>query len=90
MASASIRTPVVHLNGSGKKSLLEQLLNAHHAGRAFQDALIEARPNARDYYVAGDGAFSEAQAQHVARLAKVREVMDELEAIAAAVQSQGR
>ena len=84
------RAPVVHINGTGKASLVHQLKAAFHAGRAFQDALVEARPNARDYYVAGDEAFAEAQAKHTARLNTVRQVMDDLAAIAAAVQAQGR
>ena len=64
--------------------------DAYDAARVFEKALIEARPNARDYYVAGDGAFREANDQHLARLRKLKEVMDDLVAIAQGVQSQGR
>jgi hypothetical protein len=83
-------TPTVHLNGTSKNTLVENLLAAFKAGEVFQDALVEARPNARDYYVAGPEAFPKAVAEHNARLVKVAEMLRDLQAIALAVQQQGR
>ena len=42
-----VRVPIVHLNGTSKTNLVEQLRVAHQAGRAFEDALVEARPHGR-------------------------------------------
>lgn len=74
--------PTVHLNGTSRDALLEsycEAINAlHEAGRK----LAAAYPNARDYYVQGDEATAGAMKQHEARLAKLKEVIGELEEIA--------
>ena len=81
-----LAVPLVHLNGTSRAELLEGYSDAvralHHAGRA----LAKAAPNARDYYPLGPGAFAKAADQHEARMAKLREVINELEAVAMAIE----
>lgn len=70
--------PTVHLNGTSKDDLLEQVASAGDAvGRAI-DALVLAQPNARDYYPQGSDAFSMATREHLARLAALETVKREL------------
>ena len=76
-----MRIPTVHLNGTDRKSLLEQ---NHQAARAVADAmeaLGAAAPNARDYYIQGAGAFGEVAKEHRARVRKLTDVLSELNEI---------
>ena len=76
-----MRTPTVHLNGTSRDSLFAMYENA--AGAVFQarEALSEAGPNARDYYVQGQDAFKEAADEHLSRDNKLKAVYEELMAI---------
>lgn len=74
-------TPTLHLNGSGYDRLFELNAEANGALRAALDKLAQAAPHGRDFYVQGDDAYAKARDQHEDRLARVRSVMDELEAI---------
>ena len=74
--------PTVHRNGTGKEALLEQACNALRAIRAAQEAMGNAFPNARDYYVQGPDAFERASRQWEARIDALREIYTDLEAIA--------
>jgi len=76
-----MRTPTIHLNGSGKASLASALETAVINLQTAQDALADCTPNGRDYYPQGDNAIGEAVAEHRARMAKLREVSAELMAI---------
>jgi hypothetical protein len=77
-----MRIPTIHINGSHGPTLLEGYLEAIRALQAAGKALDATCPNGRDYYVQGDHAIGEAMAQHFDRVAKVCEVIKELEAIA--------
>jgi hypothetical protein len=72
-----ITTPTVHMNGTSRDALQEQFENAYKAAGKFLDVIKEACPNARDYYVQGDGAFTKARDEHYARLKKVQEIREE-------------
>lgn len=87
MTNQSIAIPTVHLNGTSGAVLLEQLKGARRALDAALDALAEAAPNARDYYVQ-PGGFSPAQRQHEARLAKLREVRSDVSDVLQGVLEQ--
>ena len=80
--TSAIATPTVHLNGTSKAELLQGYLEAITALREASNKIGRAGPNARDYYVQGNDAFTKARDQHVARLTKLAEVQDELEQIA--------
>ena len=78
-----IAIPTIHLNGTSRDELYEQVTSA---GQAVQEAihkLAEAAPHGRDYYIRANGEadFRHAFEQHYARIAKLQEVYDELEEI---------
>ena len=73
--------PRIHLNGTSAIALKGTIANATAALREAERALYETAPHGRDYYVIGTSAFSQAQAEHLIRLAKLQAVREELEAI---------
>ncbi len=91
MASDSkpLVVPTVHLNGSGKPALLEQLKTAAEKANDLLDALRAGSPHGRDYYLT-PGAFEIARDQALAREKKVQEVLSELTDIYFRVNEQGR
>jgi len=82
--------PTVHLNGTSREALLEQVNTAYAAVWEALTALSAAWPNGRDYYPQGDAAYSEAVAEWDARAAKLRSVRDELRLLAEAIDRAGR
>jgi hypothetical protein len=77
--------PTVHLNGSGRKSLLDGLERAGSALHEAIKALDDIAPNGRDYYPQGEGAFKQASAEHQVRVARLAGVLHELSQIAEAI-----
>lgn len=70
--------PTIHRNGTSKRELIDQLCSA---GNAVDDAirsLCDCAPNGRDYYPQGNGAITKADAEHRARIQKLRDVHAEL------------
>jgi ABC-type transporter Mla subunit MlaD len=88
LRQGEIAAPLVHMNGTSGKDLLQQVTDAGRALGKAQRALDEAAPNARDYYPRGDAAFREAVAQHQDRAERLRSVHKELEQIAEAIADQ--
>jgi hypothetical protein len=80
--------PTVHLNGTPKARLVEQLENAANALNAALDALAETTPNGRDYYVQGDSALYDALHEHRKRMMALRTVLDEIQEIWEGVVNQ--
>jgi len=80
--------PLVHLNGTRGEELAEQNEYAYQAMRIAIEQLIDARPNARDYYPRGEAAYPLAMAQHRMRLAALEGVRRELGAIRDGIASQ--
>jgi len=56
--------PTIHLDGTSAVALYEQAVAACRALRAALDAVSEAAPNARDYYVIDSRAFRKATQEH--------------------------
>jgi hypothetical protein len=77
--------PTVHLNGTSRDDLVEQIALAIHALHEAGRALAGTCPNGRDYYTQGPAAISKALEEHEARMRKVREVIAELETIGEAI-----
>jgi ferredoxin-NADP reductase len=77
--------PTIHLNGTSREMLSDQLCEAYSAVRIAGDTLAKAAPNGRDYYPQGPEAFEQAVREHYARMAKLRDVMKEIETIAEAI-----
>jgi len=73
--------PTVHMNGDSKQTLLDQNLKATHAIRDAIDAMHEAAPNARNFYVQGEGAWKAARDEYSNRLRQLDSIRDELDAI---------
>lgn len=70
--------PTVHLNGTSRNELMSGFESAARGVNDALRALQDAAPNARDYYPQGDGAFKIATTEHVARMAKLQDVLAEL------------
>jgi hypothetical protein len=80
--------PTVHMNGTTGEVLLDQYMTAAHAVQKAIDAVCDAGPNARDYYVQGPDAGLAAQREHAARVKALKTVRDELAAIMEGIQDQ--
>ena len=80
--------PTIHLNGTSKKVLLEQVSTAHNCLRDAMERLVLAAPNGRDYYPQGDGAIIQAMREHEGRMSRLAEVLDELEEMCLGVEDQ--
>jgi hypothetical protein len=73
--------PIIHMNGTSAKDLRDGYLLAMEAVEAARDALRKIEFNARDYYPV-DGLWDKARAEMVHRHEALRDMKDELEAIA--------
>ena len=92
MANPNLAVPVVHLNGSGERNLINGYSEAISALRDAQKAIAATHPHPRDYYVLKDGAetLQRAEAAHMLRLKKIESVIAEFEELGQAVIEQGR
>jgi hypothetical protein len=90
MTENRLIVPTVHLNGTSKETLMDQITDAAQALRLAMEAIREAAPNARDYYVQGPNAFQEVQRQHCARINRLADVYTEYMEIAEAIADQGK
>ena len=80
--------PIVHINGTGWSDLYEQYDAANAALRAAGDALRNACPNGRDYYVQPSGTMDAAQDQHWDRTKRLEGIRAEIEYILMKVSEQ--
>jgi hypothetical protein len=84
-----MQLPLIHLNGTSKKSLLEDIEEAYSALNAALSKLAQTGPNGRDYYPLPGNAFEVARQEHMARLGKLFEVKKELEELAEGIDLGG-
>ena len=82
--------PTIHMNGTSREALIEQYSVAGNTVMSAMRAMDEASPNGRDYYVQGPGAIGDAQRQHDAQVAKLREVYDYLTLMVDTIDAAGR
>jgi len=73
-----MKLPTLHLNGTSRERLADDYGTARTALRNALAAIEDAAPNARDYYPQGNGAFTQAQAEHASRVARLASVLSEL------------
>lgn len=77
--------PTIHLNGTPKDRLIEDLCEASQALDLAYEAMKRTGPNGRDYYPQGPGALESAIDEHSDRLRRLdavkREVDELIEAI---------
>ena len=78
-------TPTIHLNGTPRERLIETLCDAGAAVNAAIEAVQQTAPIGRDYYPQGNAALTHATGEHVKRLVKLKEVYQELEELAIAI-----
>jgi hypothetical protein len=83
-----ITLPVVHLNGSSGHKLLEDNRIAQRSVETAIDALCNAAPHGRDYYVKGPEAYTEARREHDKRVESLRAVLAELREIGRSLDEQ--
>ncbi len=76
-----MRKPTLHLNGTSKERLLIDYEKAHRAINTAMDTLNQIEFNARDYYVQGPTAWSEAVNEMRARFSMLAQIKSELEEI---------
>ena len=76
---ASVVYPCVHMNGTGKQALLDNLECVYYAVEKVRDALKQAAPNGRDYYI-GTNTYKAAADQHTQRLVMLDTFQKHIEA----------
>lgn len=84
-----IITPIIHLNGSGKRALLDQLCTAYRAVQDAMDALRQCAGNGRDFYPE-PGRFERYERQHQERYMHLKTVLDSLQAETIKIQQENR
>jgi hypothetical protein len=80
--------PLLHLNGTSGQALLHLNRAAAAAIRQAIDALTEASPNARDYYVIDAASFPQARAEHRARVLLLHQILADLDTIGMRIADQ--
>ena len=78
--TAEIQLPLVHMNGTGIKTLTEDYDAAGEKLRDFIDTWGEMEFNARDYYPHGPEAWTKARDARDAINAKIREIKQYIDA----------
>jgi hypothetical protein len=74
--------PTIHPNGTSHNELFESTLKAMSAVWEAIRAVEATAPNGRDYYPQGPDALREAEREHAARVAALRDVRAQLEVLA--------
>lgn len=80
--------PTIHLNGTGKTTLLDELKVAHGAVTAAVDALRQVTVHGRDYYPQGPDAYKQARHEMDERLRSMNDIAVELQAMYLHLQRQ--
>lgn len=83
----SIITPIIHLNGDQRETLLANLQHAYTAVRSAIEALQQCSPNGRNFYPE-PGRLQKAEAQHAERMAHLDAVSRSLQAEAIAIDQE--
>lgn len=83
-----MRSPTIHLNGTGKVTLTNQYRVMIEAIRDAHKVLQNNGPHARDYYVQDPEAYAEAAQQHMDRMLALSKIEKELTEIAKNVSKQ--
>lgn len=85
----NMMVPTVHLNGTSRESLIRGLEKAYVAITQAIDAVCDAAPHGRDYYVQDLGdAYNRARDEHESRVRKLVEVRNEIEELVTGIAEQ--
>jgi hypothetical protein len=82
-----IITPIIHLNGDRKDTLVANLEQAYQAVMQAMDTLRQCAPNGRNYYPE-PGRMQQAEAQHRRRQTHLQAVLDDLVAEVAQIDAE--
>lgn len=82
--------PTIHLNGTSKANLLDEIEAAYVAIEAAISALRQVTVHGRDYYVQGPNAYPQARDEMDKRLASLYTVQQELQSMYEAIHAQGK
>lgn len=80
--ASTLTPPTVTLDGTGKGQLRFQFEQAAMALDKALDVMVNARPHARDYFRGGPNDLERAQAEHDNRIARIRGILKEYQALA--------
>lgn len=75
------QAPVINLNGTAAVSLVEEYKTAAHTLRAAIKAVGDVTVHGRDYQTVDYALYQKARSEHVQRLQKLEEVLDEIESL---------
>jgi len=76
-----LAVPQVNINGTSKRELQDQCLQAYRALQDALEALNQMTPHGRDYQTVGFERYDLARSQHQDRMRSVGEIKDEIYAI---------
>ena len=74
--------PTIHLNGTSRAELLAGYVEAIDALGEAIAALRRAAPNGRDYYQQGPYAYPQAREEHIAHIAALDAIRQDLNTLA--------
>lgn len=80
--------PIVHLNGTGKDQLIENLCKVRDMLEEAKRDLKQAAPNGRDYYTV-PGRMDLAVEQHMRRMKAIDNLVDNIDSEIIAIDEQG-
>lgn len=78
MVEIEIVTPIVHLNGTSRRELSDQLEQVYCSLGNVVEAMKQSTPNGRDYYPV-PGRMDKALAQHWRRMKLITDLQQEIE-----------
>lgn len=88
MPTSKPTAPVLNLNGTSAKNLIEEYKAAYTAIQAAYEAVQQVTVHGRDFQTAPEGTYEKARAEQLARLTKLQEVADDMAELARLVQEQ--
>ena len=89
MSKTNVTLPFIHINGTSAKTLCAEIRNAHSQLTVARMALADMTVHSRDHYTKADKqSFEFARNEHLARLAALDKIADELTALYVGIQAQ--
>ena len=82
--------PTLHLNGTSKTSLIDDLCEASHALNVAYDAMKRCGPNGRDYYPQGPDAWGKARDEWTEIQKQLHAIREKVVAVMIHIHEQAR
>jgi uncharacterized protein (UPF0216 family) len=88
---ANVTLPAIHMNGTSAKTLCDEIRKAHSQLTCARMALADMTVHSRDHYVKADKqSYEFARNEHLARLAALDKIADELTALYVGIEAQAK